>query len=418
MSDAEFDPQGLFDDITSLGAGVIGAVSSLPSSVISAGQTVVGALSGAGQQVVGTLSGEAQTALRTVQEQATSVVETVARTPEVVVSLGSSIQQQYAQPVIETVFEAPVAVASFVEQYAEPASEVVSQAPAAIFSFGQSIEEAAVPAVEAIATFENVSNPFIATAMEPTPSPTEEAAASVFSTATSLPTESANESAVTKKTEESPSGFETLGSTAVLLGAGVVSQVPSWYDMGTNIGTKLADLTYENAIYTKNLIEGRGWGNTTGMVTTGTTEESKVGETTREAIINEISKLTGAEISSEPITGFVLPSVQSGIKSESALVRAGAVGELMVAGLTDWVLANPGTAYFGEVQLADIGAQVLQEGGSEKMVSGLTGIYSLVLEGTSKKTSAETQQKTTQYRVIVSNKPACWGKSVGTSGCP
>jgi len=304
-------------------------------------------------------------------------------------------------------------VGASLQQAAEPLVQTLAEAPASIVAAAFEAPVAAVEAVQSLDTY--LAQPFTTSAAEPI---STEAPAAVFNMTTSAPGVAAIAPAATKETTSAPGTLETLSGAAVLLGAGVVSQIPSWYDIGTNIGTKLSDLTYENGVYAKNFIEGKEWGNKTGLVTSGTTKESKLGDTTRETIIGEVEKITGQKLSTSPLTSFALPEVKKEIASENIVVRAGGVTGLVVAGLGDWVLAEPGTAYLGEVQLLDVGADLLQSGGTGEMAAGLGNMFNLVVKSPSEREEAA-KQTVTKYRVtMASSKSQCWGKPIGTSGCP
>jgi hypothetical protein len=317
-----------------------------------------------------------------------------------VASLGESVQEQYVEPALEA------------------SSSVLESANDAVASqFVQSTFQVASDALKSVN--EAVSSQFVVSAAEPSSSVVENAAADLFSAGTATPVESSVTEEKTT-TEESPSWTDTVVSTVALLGAGIVTQPLSWWDTGTDIGTVMADVVTENLVYTENYLAGKGWGNKTGLVITEKTKSS-LGENSREAILGAIEETTGIETSESPVTEFFLPGIQKGIQSEDTGTRALSVVELLGAGLADWAAGNPGTAVASwEVQTLDLAGQVANpEGDGGDIISGLKTAFDLVVKSPTQRAMEAAAKEQILYKVtVVSSKPVCWGKLVGTSGCP
>ena len=419
---------GWFEDFQSWGAGLLGgaegAVSDVVSGAIDQGEGAIQAVQGA----AGSISSDVTNYF----------ISAAAPSPQVIEFPSEESVTQVAQyrPDIVITPETPAPAPT-------EGQDIFQQVVASVAG----VAAAAEGAVTAADTF--LAHPFVASAVEPvvSPGPATEivltgAGAANTPVPTFAPTTTPTQTTV-KTTAESPSVLNTVVNAAVLLGAGVATAIPQWWDIGANLGNALYDIKYAESIHTANYLAGLGANNNTGAVLTWkepiTGEimhrdpitlaiirpKSTIGANSRTAILNVAEQATGIKMGDSPITTLVMPEITKGLQSENTGVRAVAITDLMITGLGDWVLSEPGVAISGWSQGANIAGKVLAPGGGEKMISSFGTMGNLVMTGKTGKVApatpspAPTKQTVIKYRgAVVSSKSECWGKLVGTAGCP
>ena len=361
---------GWYEDIQSWGAGVLGgaegAVSDAVSGAIDQGASAIQAVQGAAGSISGDVTNSISTVQQTVQDVSNYVITAAAPSPQVQEVLSDGSVTQVAQ------YQPDIVVTTETQTPSGPATEITMTTP-------------------------------VKTTTTTTTSP------------------------ATTTVAASPTPVQTAENVAVLLGAGILSAPASIFDILSNAGgtevnapaniLKFAQL----GVYA---VTGEGKEDVLNL-TPSTSPESTYGKDIREAVVGAISEATGTKMTTTPLTTFMLPSDITALKSENTVVRGTAVLNMTLTGLGDWILGNPVTAFVGPLQILDITGKVGTTGYVEKTTTGVGSLSSLVTTVISTKTSTKTttstptKQVVTKYKVTaVSNKPACWGQLIGTSGCP
>ena len=408
---------GWYEDIQSWGAGVLGgaegAVSDAVSGAIDQGASAIQAVQGAAGSISGDVTNSISTVQQTVQDVSNYVITAAAPSPQVqeVLSDGSVTQVAQYQPdiVVTTETQTPAAAGTDIFQ------QVVTSAGNVAAAVGGAVTAADTFLAGSVA----VSAAGSTTLSGPATEITMTTPVKTTTTTTTSP--------VTTTVAASPTPVQTAENVAVLLGAGILSAPASIFDILSNAGStevnapanilKLAQL----GVYA---VTGEGKEDVLNL-TPSTSPESTYGKDIREAVVGAISEATGTKMTTTPLTTFMLPSDITALKSENTVVRGTAVLNMTLTGLGDWILGNPVTAFVGPLQILDITGKVGTTGYVEKTTTGVGSLSSLVTTGISTKTSTKTttptstKQVVTKYKVTaVSNKPACWGQLIGTSGCP
>jgi len=405
---------GWFEDFQSWGAGLLGgaegAVSDVVSGAIDQGEGAIQAVQGA----AGSISSDVTNYFISAAAPSPQVIEFPSE---------ESVTQvaQYRPDIVitpETPAPAPTEGQDIFQQVVASAEGAVTAADKFLStSFEASAAEPTIPPGPA--------TQIIVTAPTPTPTPTPTTTTTTTSqeTTTVIP---------------SPTPVQTAENVGVLLGAGVLSAPASIFDILSNAGS-----TEVNAPV--NLLKFALLGDYafTGKVPAGMTEEefktdvlsgpqtspeSTYGADIRKYVVGAVSKGTGTQMTTTPLTTFMLPSDVNALKSENVEVRGTAVLNMTLTGLGDWILGNPVTAAVGPLQLLDVGGKIGTTGYVEKTTTGVGTLSSLVTTGKipAKTTTpvvtaipATPKQVKTVYKVTaISNKPECWGKLIGTAGCP
>ena len=477
MVDGEFEPQFWpFDDATAIVTGAIGAAQ---ESIAAAEQVVSSFVEPAIQTIVESPGVQAIISAPDNIQQAfvnapTEISSFVAPVQQVISSFVEPVQQAFVNaPSVfsaaiapaQQVFEnAPSAVASFVSA---PAQQIFANAPmamaavlpspvqamfsapAAMSVVARVFENAPAPiaafAAPAIRVFENAPA-FVAAFTAPAeqaifsaPAAIQQAFVNAPSTiaAFAAPAEQIVFSAPAAVSSFIPtqlkSDANTFAQMGVLLGAGVATAVPGWWDIGANLGNTLADQTYAAQVHVSNFISAGDFNSNAGASLTWTDPvtgkkydrdpvtlavirpASDYGGEARRAILGAITDTTGFKLSDTPFSDYMPADLKKNI-----------LGKL-TGSLVDMVLQQPGTIFTPAGDVAG-GAMILDmvlkpgavKGGIDFASSFVLPKPSVLPAGALKNEKLGLPSKI-QYNYVVeayTRKDQCVGKVIGTPGCP